>query len=229
MSKKERASLVVLGSGQGTNFEALATTPSETFKISGVASDRKCPMLEKADRLGIPNFFLSWRDWFDRPPNLSERAPFEKALAEKIRARFGTPDALVLAGYMRLLSPTFLTFFTCPILNVHPADLRVKDNGGKRRYIGANCVYDALMSGETSTCSTVIFVNEEEDGGPIFTLGPKVPYEEGYPVTKEKARRHQEKQKVLSDHPALIEACEKISGEILKSGRKKVCVEYSEP
>ena len=112
---------------------------------------------------------------------------------------------------MHLLSPVWLNAYPNKILNIHPADLTT------RKYIGANAVFDALQNGETKTRSTAILINEEVDGGPIIALGPWVLYEEGYPVTKEKAARHQEKQKRLSDWPVTIQALETIG--------KKRCAE----
>lgn len=222
--RKETSKLVVLGSGQGSNFEALADWQTPLFEISGVFSDRECPLLAKAKSRNIPSILLPWKQWFPHPPALEERATYETEAARLIHLYFGEPDLIVLAGYMRLLSSKFLSLFSAPILNVHPANLYLETAEGKRRFIGAHSVFDALKAGEKTTRSSVIQVNEEEDGGPIISLGPEVPYSEGEPITPEKAKIHQEKQKQLSDIPALKEAVTKIL-----SQRKRTCAEFSEP
>ena len=75
------------------------------------------------------------------------------------------PDLIVLAGYMRILSPRFVGSFD-NIINVHPSLLP--------KYKGANAVEQALESGDTETGCTVHYVTDELDSGEII-LQSKVP------------------------------------------------------
>ena len=211
--------LVVFGSGTGTNLEALLrhqkshSTPS--YQVKAIFVDRKCRMIEIGKREGIPVIYHSYVRFFRKNPD----APREAYDAEVVR--FLEPhapvDLIVLAGYMRLVKAPLLEAFSNQIITVHPADLTEE-----RKYTGHDAVYQALSDGNTRTRSTVIQVDEGEDTGPIMVQGPWVEYTEGYPVTQERAERHQQKQKCESDWPALIEAVEILT----HNGRRCVsCVE----
>ncbi|MDQ3974193.1 MAG: phosphoribosylglycinamide formyltransferase, partial [Actinomycetota bacterium] len=85
-----------------------------------------------------------------------ERRSWEAALSERVAA--ATPDLVVLAGFMRVLSPAFVARW--PIINVHPSLLPA--------FPGAHAVADALAWGVKVTGSTVHFVDEQVDHGPII-------------------------------------------------------------
>lgn len=199
--------LAIFGSGSGTILRAvLAAQKEKDFRVKVLYTDRLCNFQKIAAEENLPLIDHRYdpslkREEYDRE-GLALLSAFSKTCPI---------DCILLAGYMRLLSPVWLNAYPNKILNIHPADLTT------RKYIGANAVFDALQNGETKTRSTAILINEEVDGGPIIALGPWVLYEEGYPVTKEKAARHQEKQKRLSDWPVTIQALETIG--------KKRCAE----
>ena len=216
--------VVVFGSGSGTNLEAILRaqkqSKSPSYAIQALFTDRRCRLLDIGQRESIPVIYYSFVNFFKKQncqnaqdPNLRHLYDREvAALLQECAYKNGISiDLIVLAGYMRLLSPTFLELFPNKVINVHPADLTKLDDRGLRKYVGADAVYDALMQGETQTRSSVILVDKDVDAGPLLVSGPWIEYAEGYPVTKEKAQLHQNKQKELSDWPACISAVEMIA------------------
>ena len=206
-----RMHLVVFGSGSGTNLEALLRVPQTSFEIKALFTDRSCRFQEIGSSADIPVIYHSMIDFF-RKEGISDFQDFstrKKYDAENVRLileQVSTVDLILLAGYMRLIYAPLLHHFKDKIINIHPADLTRLNSDGKRRYVGVNAVYDALCAGEKRTRSSVILVDEDVDSGPILVNGPWVNYEEGYPITLERARSHQTKQKLQSDWPACIEA-----------------------
>lgn len=89
------------------------------------------------------------------------REQFDQAMAQAIAP--WQPDLLVLAGFMRILSPWFVQHFAGRILNIHPALLPL--------YPGLNTHQRVLDAGDTHHGSTVHFVTEELDGGPRILQG----------------------------------------------------------
>lgn len=128
------------------------------------------------------------------PPELRQ-AYFRWVLRE---VRCYEPDLIILSGFM--LAITFPLLEYCPIINVHPADLSIGENG-KRKYVGDDAVTMALAAGEKTTASTIHFVTEEVDGGPIICISDHIPVEPGI-----SAKDHQEKMKILCDGPAYMNA-----------------------
>lgn len=227
--------VVVFGSGTGTNLEALLRDqikPPLLYRVRAVFADRECRILEIGKRESLPviyhpfSQFMKERGSTDPHDRAVRYAYDEKSarLLDACAAKHGfSIQCVVLAGYMRIVYSPLLKRYRSRILNVHPADLTRLDAQGKRCYVGSDVVYKALIHGETRTRSSVISVEEGIDTGPLFVLGPWVPYEEGYPVTRERANRHQEKQKKLSDWPALTEAVRRLA-----LGDNTSCAEYLE-
>ncbi len=147
--------IAVLVSGSGTNLQALldAVAADATFggRVVVVASDQpRCRGIARAEEAGIPTVATALDDHPDR-------AAWEKALAEGIAQH--RPDLVVLAGFMRLLSPEFLARWPGRVLNVHPSLLPA--------FPGAHGVRDALAYGVKVTGTTVHLVDEQMDHGPI--------------------------------------------------------------
>lgn len=129
-------------------------------------------------------------------------------------------DLIVLGGYMRFVEAPLLESYRDRIINVHPADLTILDHNRKREYIGEDAVFDALEAGELVTRSSVIMVDEREDHGEIITQGPKVRADfdiDSLPVMgrgdmlRFHADAHQDRQKEISDWPALTTALKMIA------------------
>lgn len=241
--------VVVFGSGSGTNLEALLRAEKAeehpSFQIKALVTDRSCRFEKIGLECGIPvicnhfDTFIKEQGIVDlRNPGL--RSEFDKITISLLKIcaakyRFSI-DLIVLAGYMRLLSPYFLNAFPRKVINVHPADLTVKNPDGSRAYIGANGIGMALTRGEKRTRSTVFVVDEGIDQGPILTLGPWVDYHGPLPPTKDSIIAHQEKQKIQSDWPTLVATVELISegyfqniseNSVIDLGEKG-CAEYLE-
>ncbi|MCB1136511.1 MAG: hypothetical protein KDK78_09600 [Chlamydiia bacterium] len=202
----------VFASGGGTNLLALlqARKHQDSFEIAGLFTDRCCVAQERAEAEGVLSLCLPFSDFkegYNKGPGL--RQAYDQAILGLLQT-FDI-DLIVLAGYMRMLTPVLLEAYPNRIINVHPADLSLLNDQGQRRYVGAHAVRDALLQGETATRSCVILVNEEMDGGQVLVSGPWVPFT-GVAINDANAIvLHQEKQKEQSDWPALVEAVERIA------------------
>ncbi len=209
--------VLVFASGSGTNLEALIQWQGSDYRVAAVFCDRPCRSAQLAQENKIPLIYNDFRAFFHESgvndtKDYQTRYTYDKETVRLIREwerqQRQTVDLIVLAGYMRMLYPPLLEAFPGQIINVHPADLSVLTEEGKRKYVGCNSVYGALSQGESRTRSTVHFVNAEMDGGNILCFGPWVDYSGPQAPTQESARQHQEKQKRQSDQAALLEAIE---------------------
>ena len=150
--------LCVLASGTGTNLQAVIDQlhGSDGIEVAGVASDRDDAMaLRRAREAGIETAVFA-RD--DHP----SREARDEAIGDWIDERGA--DLVVLAGYMQLLSPSFVDRFRNRIINVHPALLP--------SFPGLDAVGQALEHGVRITGVTVHFVDEGVDSGPIILQRP---------------------------------------------------------
>lgn len=151
----ERARLVVLVSGSGTNLQALldaARDPGYGSSVVAVVSDRPAAGgLERARAAGVPTDVVD-------PAAFPDRAAWDAALADAVAAH--APDLVVCAGFMRLLGALFLERFPGRIVNTHPALLPA--------FPGAHAVRDALTYGAQVTGVTVHLVDEGVDTGPVI-------------------------------------------------------------
>ena len=109
------------------------------------------------------------------------------------------PDLILLSGFMLEIPKPLLGY--CPIINVHPADLRIKGNDGKPKYIGDDAVKMAIEDGQKYTASTIHFVEKEVDCGRIICVSEFLAVEKGIDPSD-----HQEKMKTYCDGPAYEEA-----------------------
>ena len=148
----------ILISGSGTNLQAFIDAVAAgnlDLELSIVFSNRPDAYgLERAAKAGIPTACIEHGQFEDRES-------FDRAVAVELDAV--QPDLIVLAGFMRILSPWFVEHFEGKILNIHPALLP--------KYPGLNTHQRALDAGEKWHGSTVHFVTEELDGGPRILAG----------------------------------------------------------
>jgi phosphoribosylglycinamide formyltransferase-1 len=145
----------VLISGRGSNLQALIDAVAGGrlhAEIAVVISNRAdAPGLARAQAAGIETVTIGHRDY-------PSRDAFEAVLVKELRAR---RVALVcLAGFMRLLGPTFLEAFPNAILNIHPSLLP--------SFPGVDAQRQAWAHGAKVAGATVHFVTGELDGGPII-------------------------------------------------------------
>jgi phosphoribosylglycinamide formyltransferase 1 len=148
--------LAVLLSGTGTNLQALldaiASDPDFGGRVVAVGSDvADAGGLERARAVGIPTVVRQLADH-------SDRADWEAKLRADLEVY--DADAVVLAGFMRILTGTFLSRWPGRVVNTHPSLLPA--------FRGSRAVRDALEWGVKVTGSTVHVVDEEVDHGPII-------------------------------------------------------------
>ncbi|MCI0513654.1 phosphoribosylglycinamide formyltransferase [candidate division KSB1 bacterium] len=151
--------LGVLASGRGSNFAAILAAIAAGklhAQVQVVISNNPEPgVFELARAQQIPTVQIS-RQHFNRD------AAFEEAFLETLQQH--QVNFLVLAGYMKLLSPRIIQAYPNQILNIHPALLPAF--GGKGMY--GHFVHEAVLAaGCKITGVTVHLVNEEYDRGPI--------------------------------------------------------------
>jgi phosphoribosylglycinamide formyltransferase-1 len=155
MSHSVQKRLVVLVSGGGSNLQSIIDAceqQSVNAKISAVISNNPdAGGLERAARGNIPNIALDHRA-FD------SRESFDQALSELIDSF--TPDLVILAGFMRILTPDFVDHYLGKMMNIHPSLLPA--------YPGLHTHRRAIEAGEKEAGATVHFVTPELDGGPAI-------------------------------------------------------------
>ena len=157
--------IVVLISGNGSNLQAIIDACKQK-KINGtlraVFSNKADAFgLERAREAGIAAHALS-------ASQFASREAFDRELVQEIDAY--APDVVVLAGYMRILSPAFVAHYAGRLLNIHPSLLP--------KYPGLNTHRQVLENGDAEHGTSVHFVTDELDGGPVI-LQAKVPVVEG--------------------------------------------------
>jgi phosphoribosylglycinamide formyltransferase-1 len=147
--------LGVLISGSGTNLQAIVDACEEKrldATVRVVVSNREDAFgLVRAREHHIPTEVVNHRKF-------ATREAFDQALIEILKAR--QVELVILAGFMRLLSPQFVKTFSNRIMNIHPALLPA--------FPGLHVQRKALEHGARFSGCTVHFVNEECDQGPII-------------------------------------------------------------
>ncbi|WNN43296.1 MULTISPECIES: phosphoribosylglycinamide formyltransferase [Winslowiella] len=153
--------IVVLVSGNGSNLQAILDACQQgqiNGSIAAVFSNKADAFgLERARAAGIPGHALE-------AAQFSDREAFDRQLMLEIDA-YG-PDLVVLAGYMRILSPAFVAHYQQRLLNIHPSLLP--------KYPGLHTHRKAIENGDDQHGTSVHFVTDELDGGPVI-LQAKVP------------------------------------------------------
>ncbi|HBI11201.1 MAG TPA: phosphoribosylglycinamide formyltransferase [Franconibacter pulveris] len=171
--------IVVLISGNGSNLQAIIDA-CETKRINGaikaVFSNKADAFgLERAREAGIPAHALT-------AAQFASREAFDRELMQEIDAY--APDLVVLAGYMRILSPDFVAHYQGRLINIHPSLLP--------KYPGLHTHRQVLENGDEEHGTSVHFVTDELDGGPVI-LQAKVPVFPGDTEEEITARvQHQE-------------------------------------
>jgi phosphoribosylglycinamide formyltransferase-1 len=147
--------VAILISGGGSNMVTLADSmvgdhPARPCLVLSNVPD--AGGLAKAEARGIPTAVVDHMDF------KGDREGFEKALVSAIDPH--APDILCLAGFMRILTPLFITHYAGRMLNIHPSLLP--------KYKGLNTHARALEAGDTEAGCSVHEVTAELDGGPIL-------------------------------------------------------------
>lgn len=153
--------IVVLVSGQGSNLQALIDACQQgriaATVVAAISNNVQAYGLQRAEEAGIAAQALDAKAFADREA-------FDAALAQAIDQY--QPDLVVLAGYMRILSNAFVQRYAGRLLNIHPSLLP--------KYPGLHTHRQAIDNGDTEHGTSVHFVTEQLDGGPVI-LQAKVP------------------------------------------------------
>jgi len=149
--------LGILGSGRGTNFEAIYRAIADgklNAEIGVVISDvTESRILRKAREAGLPTISVD-----PGPDHKRLAAGAQKEIADHLK-RHGV-QVVVLTGFMRVIKEPLLSEYKDRIVNVHPSLLP--------KFKGRNAWVQAIEEGEIETGATVHLVNEEIDGGQIL-------------------------------------------------------------
>ena len=153
--QRPKARVAVLISGGGSNLQALidaAASPDYPAEIVLVVSNRPgAAGLARAEQSGLPTAVIDHRGF-------GSRAAFDAAMQETLEA--AAPDYVCLAGFMRILTPGFVTAWQGRMLNIHPSLLPL--------FKGTKVHAQALAAGVRVSGCTVHLVTPELDDGPII-------------------------------------------------------------
>ncbi|MCM3749302.1 phosphoribosylglycinamide formyltransferase [Paenibacillus pasadenensis] len=152
---EQQLRIAVFASGQGSNFQALADAAAEG-KLGGsiellVCDKPSAPVVERARRAGI-------EAWVFNPKSYASREAYEHEILDELRRR--GVGLVVLAGYMRILTPVLVEAFDGRMINIHPSLLP--------SFPGLNAIGQALEHGVKVTGVTIHFVDGGLDSGPII-------------------------------------------------------------
>ena len=150
--------IVLLGSGRGSNAGAILQAQAEgrlgRARVVAIFSDQPAArILALGPRFGVPAQFVD-----PAPFKTKLEGPGEERFIAAVRG--AQADLVVLAGFMRVLKPAFLTAFAGRIINLHPSLLPC--------FPGLDGIGQAFRRGVKITGCTVHYVTPEVDGGPIL-------------------------------------------------------------
>ena len=147
--------IVILISGRGSNMQAIVNAAIPDARIAAVLSNSETAAgLAWAAERGIVTDSLNHKDF-------PSRLAFDQAMMEKIDAY--QPDLVVLAGFMRILTPEFCAHYQNRLINIHPSILPA--------FTGLHTHERALEAGCRVAGCTIHFVTPELDCGPIISQG----------------------------------------------------------
>ncbi|MCX5697099.1 MAG: phosphoribosylglycinamide formyltransferase [Candidatus Omnitrophica bacterium] len=151
--------IAVFASGRGSNFSAIARAVKRGALKANlsllVCDNPKAAVIGRANRAGIKTVLVKRQDF-------SSKKDFEAGIIQHLEDE--RIDLVVLAGFMRLLSPEFVAQYKGRILNIHPSLLP--------SFKGTQGIRDAFEYGVKLTGVTVHFVDDELDHGPIILQAP---------------------------------------------------------
>ena len=155
MTSSNKHRLVVLISGSGTNLQAIidaVNAGAVNAEIGAVISNEESAKgLQRAAQSKIATAVVDHKQ-FD------SKEAFDRALIELID-RYEA-DTVLLAGFMRILTPTFVSHYAGKVLNIHPSLLP--------KFQGLHTHQRALEAGEKQHGCSIHFVTDEVDGGPVI-------------------------------------------------------------
>lgn len=149
----QQPGLVILISGQGSNLQAFIDAQASGAlpgRINAVISNKpEAKGLRRAENAGTATAVL-------KPQGFASREAYDAELADLVGNY--SPTLVILAGFMRILSPAFVDRFSGRLMNIHPSLLP--------KYPGLNTHQRAIDAGDAYAGATVHFVTSKLDGGP---------------------------------------------------------------
>lgn len=193
--------IAVLASGSGSNLQSIIDAVeggSLKAEIRLVLCNRGDAFaLERAKKAGIPTATILHADY-------KNREAFDAAMIEQLQA--ADVDLVVLAGFMRLLTPLFIQTFSGRIVNIHPSLLP--------SFKGANGIADAVEYGVKLAGCTVHFVDEIMDNGAIIAQAV-------VPFTSDESAEVVQKRVLAFEHRMYPQVLQWIAtGRVTQNGRK---------
>ncbi len=162
MNVEKRLPIVVLVSGSGSNLQAIIDDAQADLPVdirAVISNKADAYGLERARKANIPTRVLEHTAFEDRPA-------YDQALMTLIDEY--QPALVILAGFMRILTPSFVSHYQGRLLNIHPSLLP--------KYRGLHTHQRVLESGDRQHGASIHLVTEELDGGPLI-LQVTVPIE----------------------------------------------------
>jgi len=148
----KRLRVAVLASGTGSLLQAILDGQDDHYEVALVVTDRPgVKAIERAQAAGVEVLVFDFKDF-------ASREEFSEAIARAEGER--GIDLAIQAGFMRILSPIYFRTLGVPSMNSHPALLP--------SFPGAHGVREAMEWGVKITGTTIHFVDEEVDHGPII-------------------------------------------------------------
>jgi len=196
--------IVVLASGRGSNFLAVASAIAEgkiAGRCVGLVVDRNGTLAAvRAERQKIPAIIIDYQGF-------RSKDEYETALGAALRSIH--PDLIVLAGYMRILGPAIIREYAGRIINIHPSLLPA--------FTGLNAHRQAIEYGVRLSGCTVHFVDEGTDTGPIIL-------QRCCEVTEDDDEESLSDRILTLEHEALPEAVRLFCEGRLKIVGRRVCI-----
>jgi folate-dependent phosphoribosylglycinamide formyltransferase PurN len=178
--KSDKLKVGILMSGSGTNAEKIIEYQQNNsdcdYEVSLIFSDNPKSNAEKiGKKYNIPVEVFDIEKFYQKNRDLSrydlkDRQQYDKKVA-KILSNHQI-EVLAYAGYMNITTNPIISKFLG--INVHPADLSIKNQKGKRKYTGAHGVRDAIKQGEETIASTTHIITEGVDEGPILMISKPI-------------------------------------------------------
>lgn len=206
--KGRRMRVATFMSGSGTNIRRLLERQEELeaakdgapFRVLFLFSDRsdgRCAGEKIAWEYGLPYFSYDVRVFHARrglkrsvltTEGLEARKAYDQ-VATRLAEAFEI-DVIALGGYM-----SYITLKGC--VNVHPANLSILTKEGKRKFVGDNAVYDAILAGEKELRASTLWTDEGVDTGPLLMVSEALPVQ--LPVALETLRKNKERLLEIAD------------------------------
>ena len=197
--------IAILASGNGSNFQAIIDAsvrgelPNANIKLL-IVNQKGAYAIERAKKHNIPYYLIESKN--------KKRNKFDLEILSTLKEN--RIDIVVLAGFMRILSPHFVKEYRNKIINIHPSLLPL--------FPGAHAHRDAIQAGATKSGCTVHFVDEGIDTGPIIL-------QESVNIDKEDTEETLAMKVLPLEHRIFPKAIELLSSQKLKINKGKVSIE----